>query len=41
MRVDDHADALAFYQRLREVPRAVVCDFFEAMVMKRADSAYP
>jgi len=37
----DHADALAFYQRLRAANRALGCDFFEGVVMKRADSAYP
>ena len=41
MRADSHADALAFYQRLREVNRALRCDFFEGVVMKRADSIYP
>ena len=40
MRVD-HADALAFYQRLREANRALRCDFFEGVVMKRAGSVYP
>jgi hypothetical protein len=37
----DHADALAFYQRLREANRALRCDFFEGVVMKRAESPYP
>jgi len=37
----DHANALAFYQRLRSANRALGCDFFEGVVMKRADSAYP
>jgi hypothetical protein len=41
MRADSHADALAFYQRLRDANRALRCDFFEGVVMKRADSAYP
>ena len=41
MRADSHADALAFYQRLREANRAWRCDFFEGVVMKRADSSYP
>lgn len=41
MRADFHADALAFYQRLREANRALCCDFFEGVVMKRADSSYP
>jgi ATP-dependent DNA ligase len=40
-RAGSHADALAFYQRLREANRALRCDFFEGVVMKRADSAYP
>ena len=37
----DHAEALAFYQRLRAANRALGCDFFEGVVMKRADSPYP
>jgi hypothetical protein len=41
MRVDSHADALVLYQRLRAANRALRCDFFEGVVMKRADSAYP
>jgi hypothetical protein len=41
MRADSHADALAFYQRLREANRALRRDFFEGVVMKRADSIYP
>ena len=40
-RADSHADALAFYQRLRAANRALGCDFFEGVVMKRADSPYP
>ena len=40
-RVDSHADALAFYQRLRAANRVLGCDFFEGVVMKRADSIYP
>jgi hypothetical protein len=39
--VDSHANALAFYQRLRCANRALGCDFFEGVVMKRADSTYP
>ena len=39
--VDAHADALAFYQRLRVANRALGCDFFEGVVMKRAESGYP
>ena len=30
-----------FYQRLRDANRVLGCDFFEGVVMKRADSAYP
>jgi len=41
MRADSHADSLAFYQRLREANRALSCDFFEGVVMKRAESIYP
>lgn len=41
LRVDGHADALAFYQRLRAANRVLGCDFFEGVVMKRADSLYP
>jgi hypothetical protein len=41
LRADSHADALAFYQRLRAANRALGCDFFEGVVMKRADSIYP
>ena len=41
MRADSHADALVFYQRLRNANRALRCDFFEGVVMKRADSSYP
>jgi hypothetical protein len=41
IRADSRADALAFYQRLREANRAFRCDFFEGVVMKRADSIYP
>ncbi len=40
-RADSHADALAFYQRLRAANRALGCDFFEGVVMKRAESTYP
>jgi ATP-dependent DNA ligase len=40
-RADSHVDALALYQRLRVANRALGCDFFEGVVMKRADSAYP
>ena len=41
LRADSHADAVAFYQRLRDANRAFGCDFFEGVVMKRAESAYP
>ena len=40
-RVDFHAEALAYYKRLRDANRALGCDFFEGVVMKRADSPYP
>ena len=40
-RADCHAAALAFYRRLRDANRALGCDFFEGVVMKRADSPYP
>ncbi len=35
-----HADALAFYQRLRDANRVLGCDFFEGVVMKRGESIY-
>jgi hypothetical protein len=38
---DSHAPALALYQRLRAANRVRGCDFFEGVVMKRADSIYP
>jgi hypothetical protein len=41
LRAVSHANALAFYQRLRAANRALGCDFFEGVVMKRADSIYP
>jgi ATP-dependent DNA ligase len=41
VRADSQADALAFYDRLRAADRAMGCDFFEGVVMKRADSPYP
>ena len=41
LRAGSHADALAYYQRLRAANRAMGCDFFEGVVMKRADSIYP
>ena len=40
-RAASHADALAFYERLRAANRLLHCDFFEGVVMKRADSIYP
>ena len=40
-RADSHTAALAFYQRLRDANRVLGCDFFEGVVMKRADSPYP
>jgi ATP-dependent DNA ligase len=39
--VDSHADALAFYERLRCANRTLGCEFFEGVVMKRAASVYP
>ena len=41
LRAVPHADALAFYHRLRAANRVMGCDFFEGVVMKRADSIYP
>ena len=41
LRVESHDTALAFYQRLRDANRVLRCDFFEGVVMKRADAAYP
>ena len=41
LRVVSHADALAFYEKLRAANRLLGCDFFEGVVMKRADSIYP
>ena len=41
VRVECHADTLEFYQRLRSANRILGCDFFEGVVMKRADSLYP
>jgi ATP-dependent DNA ligase len=38
---DFHADALTYYYRLLEANRALDCDFFEGIVMKRADAPYP
>ena len=40
-RADARAGALGFYQQLRVANRALGCDFFEGVVMKRADSPYP
>ena len=40
-RADSHANALALYQRLRDANRVLGYDFFEGVVMKRADSIYP
>ena len=41
LRADSHADALAYYQRLREANHTLGCDFFAGVVMKRANSPYP
>ena len=40
-RIESQADALAFYEKLRVANRRLGCDFFEGVVMKRADSIYP
>ena len=40
-RAGSHADTLAYYKRLRAANRALGCDFFEGVVMTRADSPYP
>lgn len=40
-RADAQADTLAFYERLSDANRVLGCDFFEGVVMKRADAAYP
>ena len=40
-RADSHADALALYKRLRAANIALGGAFFEGVVMKRSDSAYP
>ena len=39
--LEDPCDALAFYHRLRDANVTLGCDFFEGVVMKRADSYYP
>ena len=41
MRAHSQSDALAFHKRLRAANRALGCDFFEGVVMKRAASVYP
>ena len=41
LRVATQGDVLAFYERLRAANRVLGCDFFEGVVMKRADSIYP
>ena len=41
LRVEDHADALAFYQRLREANWGLGYDFIEGVLIKKADSRYP
>jgi len=40
-RVASEADVLSFYERLHAANRVLGCDFFEGVVMKRADSIYP
>lgn len=37
----DPSESLAFYRRLREINRELGAEFFEGVVMKRADSPYP
>ena len=41
LKVASRTDALVFYERLRGANRLLGCDFFEGVVMKRADSIYP
>ena len=41
LRAGSHADALAYYQHLQAANRVMGCDFFEGVVVKRADSIYP
>ena len=40
-RVESQTAVLTFYQRLRNANRLLGCDFFEGIVMKRADALYP
>ena len=37
----DHHEVLAFYQSLKSANKSLGCEFFEGVVMKRAESAYP
>ena len=39
--VCSHNESLAFYQALRQANHTLGADFFEGIVMKRADSVYP
>ena len=39
--VCDPHESLAFYQSLQQIYRALGAEFFEGVVMKRADVAYP
>ncbi len=36
-----HNEVLAFYQNLHAANRKLACEFFEGVVMKRGDAAYP
>ena len=40
-RTDSESDVLTFYHQLGAANRALGCDFFEGVVMKRANSLYP
>ena len=37
----DHKEVLAFYQTLKSANGRLQCEFFEGVVMKRGDAAYP
>ena len=37
----DHSAVLAFYQSLKAANKSLGCEFFEGVVMKRAESVYP
>jgi len=38
---NDHSAVLASYQSLKAANKSLHCEFFEGVVMKKADSAYP